>query len=140
MNQNLMIALHEIIALVDRSADVTLREKFGISFSWFRLLVVLSSIEPATQHRLAVCLGHSDAAISRLLAKMAAAELVEMTTDPAHKRKHVVALTAKGHSLAANGTRLLGGAFEAEMQRAGVDIEQYTAMTLAIVATLRKGT
>lgn len=133
-----MVTLREMVALMDRRADATLKDQFGISFSWFRLLVMLSTIEPATQHRLAVCLDHSDAAISRMLGKMTDAGLVEMVIDPAHKRKHVVTLTQKGRDLVTDGTRVLGDALEAEIPKTKVDIERYVAMTLAITAALRE--
>ncbi|WP_280426954.1 MarR family winged helix-turn-helix transcriptional regulator [Nocardia brasiliensis] len=95
MDDGLADLLHRVASLVDKATRRRM-DDYGLSHRQLRLLTTLRDIEPVTQHRLAQALAVSDPAISRALRPLAAAGLVRVAIDPAHKRRRLVSTTEAG--------------------------------------------
>ena len=139
MSKGLTTVLHEVIWLMDRKAGEIVQREYGISLSWFRLLIILANVGPATQHRLAQSLNHSDASVSKLLDRMSDSGLVTVTVDPAHRRRRIVELTPAGQKLATQIDTALEDLFGKDLTAAGIDIPRFTASVSALSDQLHKG-
>ena len=138
MKQALTSTLHEIVWLMDQKADQLLKRDFGISFSWFHLMLTLQSVQPSTQHHLAVCLNYSDPAVSKLLVPIHQAGYVSIHPDPEHGRRRIVRLTPAGEKLTSSADTLLTREFGRVLRDADINLTAYTTMSTTIVETLRK--
>jgi DNA-binding MarR family transcriptional regulator len=107
MQPFLATALHEVVGLLDRSGGRILQQESGVSFRQFYLVSALARLGPCTQRELAGFVGHSDAAVSRMLVTLAASGLVSIEVDPADRRRRTVSLTPSGTALAASSDALL---------------------------------
>lgn len=136
MDDGLATKLHKIVWMMDRTADELLKRRYGFSLSWGRLLIILEQSSPLTQHDLARKLNHSDPAISRQLERMSESGLLNVTVDPAHRRKRLVDLTARGRELATEANRTLEGLFQADLVRTGIDIDHFAAAVDALAEQL----
>lgn len=132
MSKGLTTVLHEVVWAMDRKADQIIRRDYGISLSWFRLLIVLRNTAPLTQHGLAEHLNHSDPAVSRLLERMSTSGLVSITIDPAHRRKRLVKLTTSGRELVDSADSALEALFRSDLERADIDIDGFTSAVVAL--------
>jgi DNA-binding MarR family transcriptional regulator len=135
MQQPLTFLLNDIVWHMNQHADRLLQQRHSMSFRWFLLLVTLSAIEPASQHRLAECLSYSDAAVSKLLGRMAESGLIQVTHDPAHARKRVVSLTEYGRSEVVAAREMLEAEFTKRMTGQNIDLESFAA-TATIISNL----
>ncbi len=132
MDKPVTFLVSEMVWLMNQHAERRLRAEFGISFSWFLLMVTLQPVQPVSQHDLASCLSYSDAAVSKLLAKLTTAGYVKVIVDPSHQRKRLVTLTEAGDSLVTVAAKALEEDFLQKLVRAGVDTVQYTDMNTKI--------
>jgi DNA-binding MarR family transcriptional regulator len=107
MQQSLAGVLHELVGLLDRSGEAILRRETGISYRQFYLVSAIARLGPATQRELAGFVGHSDAAISRMVVTLEAAGLVTARMDPGNRRRNTVSLTVKGAVLEEQAAALL---------------------------------
>ena len=139
MNKGLTTVLHEVIWLMDRKASEIVQREYGISLSWFRLLIILKNVGPVTQHRLAQSLNHSDASVSKLLDRMSDSGFVTVTVDPAHRRRRIVGLTPAGRKLATQIDTALEDLFSKDLTAAGIDIPRFTTFVSALSDQLHKG-
>ena len=137
MDNSLTHTMHEVIAIMDKRADTILNSQFGISYSWFLILVVLMRQGSLNQHQLALSIGHSDPAISRLIPKLIDAGYLTTTISPKHKRKNIVKLTKKGEKLAKSSSELLESMFSRLLEESKIDLSKYSELTIQIRDTLR---
>lgn len=135
MQQSLGVLLHEVVALLDRSGGAILQRELGITYAQFYLLSAARRIGPASQQQLAASLGHSDAAVSRMLSVLAASGLVTSESDPGNRRRNIVLLTSAGAALAVQAEKLLERKLADLMRVQGVD----EAALLAQASRLRDG-
>ncbi|MFE9575429.1 MarR family winged helix-turn-helix transcriptional regulator [Nocardia sp. NPDC006044] len=96
MDDGLGDLLHRVVYLLGEATRRRVDNTSGLSYSQIRLLGTLEDIEPVTQHRLAQALAVSDPAVSRALRPLEEAGLVQVKTDPEHKRRRLVSLTESG--------------------------------------------
>jgi DNA-binding MarR family transcriptional regulator len=136
MSKRLTTVLHEVIWLMDRKAGEIVKREYGISLSWFRLLIILQNVGPVTQHRLAQSLNHSDPAVSKLLDRMSESGFVTVTIDPTHRRRRIVELTEAGRQLATQIDNALEDLFTRDLTEAGIDIPGFTASVSALADQL----
>jgi DNA-binding MarR family transcriptional regulator len=129
MNNKPEYWLHRLVMQMDRVADRLLLENLGMSYKRCQVLAVLQHCGTITQHELAVNLGHSDPAVSKMLIELSKDELITVKIDPKHARKRLVTLTAKGNELTAKGMAILNAHFNGVIQKAGIDASQYTELT-----------
>lgn len=128
--------VHRLVTEMDRVADKLLTENFGMSYKRCRVLAILQAGGTKTQHELALILGHSDPAISKMLAGLAKKGYVDVRIDPEHARKRLVTLTSIGDEITTKGTMLLHKHFSGVLKKAKVDSKQYTELTLKIYDAL----
>lgn len=128
--------VHRLVMEMDRIADRILINKFGLSYKRCQFLAVLQQSGTITQHRLAVILGLSDPAVSRMMLPLVKGELITIKTDPGHARKRLVTLTSKGSKITSEGVELLNAHFKMVMKKAGVDAAKYGKQTKELFNTL----
>jgi DNA-binding MarR family transcriptional regulator len=125
MQQPLTFVLNEMVWHMNQHADRFLKQRHAMSFRWFLLLATLSAIEPSSQHYLAECLSYSDAAVSKLLSRMAESGLIKVTDDPTHARKRVVSLTEHGRTEVVAATAMLEAEFTKLLADQNIDLESF---------------
>jgi DNA-binding MarR family transcriptional regulator len=130
------LAIHELVVVLDRAADVLLAKRYAISHPRFMVLRALRE-GTATQHALAERLGITDAAVSRMLPPLTAAGLLTVDTDPDHGRRHLVSLTEQGMTLARDCEETLDDAFSGAARDAGVDVEKFVHDARALTDQVR---
>jgi DNA-binding MarR family transcriptional regulator len=137
------LAVHELVVVLDRAADVLLANRYAISHPRFMVLRALRIGGTATQHALAGRLGITDAAVSRMLPGLADAGLLTVADDPGHGRRRLVTLTDQGEKLARECELALDAAFTGAATDAGVDIEKFMhgarALTKQVRASMKFG-
>jgi DNA-binding MarR family transcriptional regulator len=141
-NESSAYLLHKLVFALDRGADALLRTQMGISYKRAVFLVVLEECGTVTQHALAVALGYSDPSVSTMLVELAKEGYLQIAVSPAHARKRLVSITAKGSEAVAQGRQLLDARFDQLMQAAGVDAQHYRDLNeqvyLALVAKMKQ--
>lgn len=135
MQRPITFVLNEIVWHMNQHADRFLKQRHAMSFRWFILLATLSAVEPTSQHRLAEYLSYSDAAVSKLLGRMAESGLIQVSSDPGNARKHTVSLTEHGRSEVAAATIMLETEFTNLLADQNIDLESFGA-TAAIIHQL----
>lgn len=85
MADRITVTLHELVAELDIAADDYLRQRHGVSFNLFELLVTLTDIAPVDITGLARCLRVTKAAVSKRLPSLTADGWV--TTEPGQGRQ-----------------------------------------------------
>lgn len=129
--------MHQLNVEMNRVADRTLSSDVGISYSRFYCLLHVYQSPGATQHDLAVAMGYSDPAISKMVGELGAECLVEVTVDPAHKRRRIVRLTAEGERVVQRCLELLDECFTTAIAQAGVDEAAYAEHTRALLLAMQ---
>lgn len=128
--------VHRLVLEMDRAADAVLQSELGISYKRFYLLSVLSHLDDATQHDLAVALGHSDPSVSSMLAELQKVGLVSTTVHPRHARKRLVGLTSDARVILKKGERRLHKLFQQLLVDADVDGAHYADLTKRLFMTI----
>ena len=124
--------LSHTAAVMDRQSDQLLQERLGIGMAQFKVLTTLQERANVQQRFLAVMLGQTEASVSRQIKLLLEKGLLSVQVNPADKRKHVTALTAKGVKLAqaareivdANHEPALDGLSKKERQQLGELLQQ----------------
>lgn len=107
MSDRITVTLHELVAELDIAADGYLRQRHGISFNLFELLVTLTEIAPVDITGLARCLRVTKAAVSKRLPALVTDGWV--TTEPGQGRQVLVQPTPATREV----VRIAGGELEA---------------------------
>jgi DNA-binding MarR family transcriptional regulator len=137
MTHTLTSTLREIVLWIDHYADALLKDKFDISYSWFSLMKVLLDNEPINQRQLAINLGHSEAAVSKLVPRLEALELIERVIDPDNSHRHILSLTTEGRNITISANKLLEAVFLEYLKKSAIDIKLYTKLTSNIASVVR---
>lgn len=93
---SLLVALLRISALISRPMRGMVADPAGISSNELRLLMALSGEGEAAGHELAEMMGMHPMNVSRALAALHDMGLVEVTTDPANRRRKPFRLSPAG--------------------------------------------
>ncbi len=137
MQQSLAGSLHEVMGLLDRSGEVILKQEVGLSYRQFYIVSAIARLGPATQRELAEFVGHSDAAISRMVLVLAGAGLVTAEVDALNRRRNIVTLTVKGADLAQRAEALLDQKLTELLRQHNVDGSVFLALTLELKHALQ---
>jgi DNA-binding MarR family transcriptional regulator len=129
LQKNLTYNLHKLIWDMDNEANRMLKAKFDITFSKFYVMVVLASLQPTTQARLASTLGQSTAAVSNSLGILEKEKFVTIVANPSHRRKNQVTLTKSGQKIVEAASSYLEEEFTSAIASAGIDITRYALDT-----------
>ncbi len=136
MQQSLAIVLHELVRLLDRSGEVILRRRADISFAQFYLVSAMARLGPSTQRELAAFVGHSDAAVSRMLPTLLAAGWVSSGVERDRRSKTVI-LTPAGIALVEQAEALLERELSELLESRGVDERRFTELAVGARDALR---
>lgn len=137
MQQSLAVVLHELVGLLDRSGEAILRQATGISYRQFYLLSAMARLGPSTQRDLAEFVGHSDAAISRMMTTLRNGKLVTSEIDGSNRRSKTVAVTPAGLDLATRAEALLERELSDLLAQRDVDEQRLTELAVGARDALR---
>lgn len=127
--------LHELVFAMDAFADRVLTSRFGADYNLFVFLNPLlgTSLDVT---RLAEQLNLTKAAVSKRVPVLERDGWLQTSTDPAHGRRVVLSLTARGTELVTEAGTLLGRRFAAMLDGLSIDAErldhELTEMTRAV--------
>ncbi len=136
MNISSSYLVHKLALDMDRAADKLLQKELSISYARFYFLFVLSTSGEMSQHAMAKTLGYSDPAVSNMIAEIGKDGLVQAMTDPLHRRRRLVAITAEGDAIVAKGMRLLDDCFSDVALKAEISELEYAALTQRLITAL----
>lgn len=127
--------LHVLVALMDRRAEALLAAAgVGLTYRRFLVLLHVSELDGPTQRELAVRLGSSEAATSRMVAGLAADGLLDVAPGGGNRR--ALRLTAEGGRRLAAGGEVLGDRFDTFVRERGADPDALLALVTDLVAGL----
>jgi DNA-binding MarR family transcriptional regulator len=106
-NENIGYLLHRVGFALDRHSDQVLRERLGIGFSQFKILLVLEENNGGHQRLIAQSLGQTEASISRQIGIMIDKGLVLSRRSKQNKREHSIFLTENGEMLTERAIKVL---------------------------------
>jgi DNA-binding MarR family transcriptional regulator len=127
--------LHKLTARLDRAADGLLRGHAGVSYSRFLALFAVSE-GVTSQRELARWLGQTEPSTSRMVAVLAAEDLLNATTVKGAGNRRRLQLTESGAELVDRCGRLLEGGFEDLVERSGVSYAAYQRHTRRLLSQL----
>lgn len=85
--------------MIDKETARRLQSQFGLSLAEWRLLAIASTIGPCTASEIGTAGEIDRAEISRALAKLENAKLLQRKPDPAHRKRQIISLTPQGCNL-----------------------------------------
>ena len=141
MSDKLTFTLHELVQVLDLSADSLLTAKYGVTGSQFVFLATLEDVEPTDVTTLAECLGVSKAAVSKRVPGLVEAGWITTAADPHHGRRVVLTLTDRGRDLVERAGRDLDAQFTALFQHpaaAGLDPRLLNDQLNTLISILRQ--
>lgn len=107
------IKVHKLACLLDRLAADTLSEKIGLTFSQFRILMVLKRHGEFSQKKIATFHGLTEAAISRQIDILLKKGLLERSENKENRREHILKLTSQGRQFGERAAAALENRFDA---------------------------
>ncbi|SMH28165.1 DNA-binding transcriptional regulator, MarR family [Rathayibacter oskolensis] len=137
MQESLAGVLHEVVGLLDRSAAAILKRETGLSYRQYYVLSAVARLGRTHQHELAEHIGHSDAAVSRMLVTLSEAGYVTVAADLAHRRRNTVALTPTGAAREQQAGTLLDDALTDLLRQHDIDDDQLLSLAAALRGALR---
>jgi DNA-binding MarR family transcriptional regulator len=132
-NENIGYLLHRVGFALDRHSDQVLRERLGIGFSQFKILLVLQENNGAHQRFIADNLGQTEASISRQIGIMSNAGLAVSRRSPKNKREHCIFLTTKGETLTERAIKVLNDYHSPLFEKLDEKQQQQLLETLSII-------
>lgn len=112
-NQSLSFQLHHLVKLMGYRANQILEQELDITFSQFRVLMMVADMSQPSQREVADCLDVTAAAISRHIDGMCDRGLILKQQKPDNRREHVLALTQVGVRKIDAARQLLHNSFDA---------------------------
>jgi DNA-binding MarR family transcriptional regulator len=92
-------AVVRFVHILTKRADSILRTHCNLSYTHFRVLVMLDAQQRMTQQDVAECLEVTAAAISRLTESLEQKQLIQRQENPANRRQNLMTLTSDGENL-----------------------------------------
>ena len=129
-------ALHALVAVLDRSADEILKDRFGITFSRYLTLLTLQRLGSATQRELAAELGVSEPSVSRSVPVLAREGFLTVTSVAGGGNRRRIELTAVGEKLVDDAADLLEGSFAELVSAVGMEPDQILGITNPLLGVL----
>jgi len=99
--------LHVLISILDRSADEMLNSQYGLSYSQLMIMFMLDKYKQLNQKELSLCMGLTEAAVSKQIENMFHKEYLVREVDPKNRRKNMVFLTKSGQIIFDKANELL---------------------------------
>lgn len=123
MDASLSYEIHALTARLDRAADAALQREFAISYRRFLTLFAVS-LGNRSQRELAVWLGQSEPATSRMVAVLSRDGLVVDSREPGSGNRRRLQLTPEGEAIVASCGRLLERLFRELVQQSGASYQR----------------
>ncbi len=133
IEQSTSSLLYEANLLLDRIAERKLHDLLGISYARFIFLLTVQQGNSPTQHQIAQALKISDPAVSKLCAEAVRDGLLQIITNPLHKRQRLVSLTDAGRLLLEDSIAMLDSCFSDICSRGAIDEAAYRDQTARVV-------
>ena len=93
---NIGYLIQHLATSLARQTDQILLDDVGISFSQFKILMVLQTSPQLQQKQIAERLAQTEASVSRQIKGLETEGLVQMTVNPQNRREHRMMPTTKG--------------------------------------------
>lgn len=129
--------IHQLNVEMNRAADRLLQAQVDLSYSRFNCLFHILELDSASQHTLAVAMGYSDPAISKMVNELCEDGLVKINLDPRHKRRKIVRLSTRGKKTADKCLELLDECFTDVVNQAGINETKYAEHTFALLQAMK---
>lgn len=94
------LEIHRVAYLLDKKADVLLREDFKISLAQFRILLAVLWKPNIRQVEIAKLYNLTTAGIGRLIGVLIEKQLLTREINTANRREHILKITLAGRKLA----------------------------------------
>jgi len=138
MKEPLSETLIHIAAVIEQGAARILKDNaMAVTYNQFKLLSALYQSGPSTQHALAIKLGHSDAPVSRMIARLAVEGYLRQEQDDSHKRKNRVQLTKTGEQVVISCAHILDEAFQQSLTGLDIDVRHYAQASRRLLAHMQ---
>lgn len=97
-SKNFMYSIHKLVFLTQKHLEHVLSKRKSLSFSQFMILVGFTCSEDGnvSQSEIADRLNLTEATVSRHITSLVASGHLSRTEDKQNRRKHIIAITAKG--------------------------------------------
>lgn len=99
--------LHHLALSLARSHDEQLQNNLQISFSQYKILMIIKWTPSLQQNQIAKQLGVTEASISRQIKLMFDDGLIQSIPDESDRRKHVITLTKRGERVSEQAVEFL---------------------------------
>lgn len=100
-------SLHQLVFILDRQSDESLRFELGIGFSQYKILMAARNSVGLKQNDIARHLGQTEASVSRQIKLMKADGMLSVQVDPDNRRARSIVLTDKGADMAKRSAEVL---------------------------------
>jgi len=97
---------------MDRKAEESLQEHFGMTFSQFRMLMVIEKHKLPCQAEIAKFHGLTPAAVSRQIELLTEKKLIKAIPNTENRRENILSLTPEGKKITKQALTLLDKIFE----------------------------
>lgn len=101
--RSLGFLLNSLASLVNQELDELLKAQPGISLAQWRVLATIHRSDTATASSLCAALDHDSGAMTRLIDKLEALDLVSREDDASDRRAYKLGLTRKGRLASSRG-------------------------------------
>jgi DNA-binding MarR family transcriptional regulator len=99
--------IQNLAALLYKSSDRLLQEKFKIGMSQFKILGAVQDNQRLLQRQIASTLNQTEASISRQVKLLHSKQLLVTRLNPKDRRQHITTLTPAGQRLIINALEIL---------------------------------
>jgi DNA-binding MarR family transcriptional regulator len=132
--QSLLGQVGRLASQVERQLETVLKDRFDLSFSQFRVLVILGGLGETSQRPIVDELGLSAAMVTRQLELLVTRGLVAQKQSPTSRRENAVRLTAKGERAVGELTAVVKELETQLFERLGLAEETALSRTLTKLA------
>jgi len=130
---HLAFDLHALTSRLDRAADRILQAECDVSYRRFLVLFMTDRLQGPTQRALAERLGVTEPSISRMIATLSAAGLLDARRGAAAGNRRGLRLTDGGRQLVQRCCTLLEDRMTAIVEAAGVPYDTYLSYTARLL-------
>lgn len=99
--------MHNFVFALDRGADQQLQSRFGLGFSQFLMLSILSKHGNMTQKEAASCVNITPGGMSRHVNTLVEQGYISRTVNKKNRREHIIKITQKGEKIVTQGYLML---------------------------------
>jgi len=111
-NKSFMRSIHQMHVLIEKHLEQRLAEQNNISFAQFLVLLPVRCPAHVSQSQIAESTNLTEATVSRHMSTLTEEGFLTRTEDPDNRRKHILALTAKGERAITDAKIVLEAALE----------------------------